>query len=125
VAERGGETEFASTYAAFDGLADDEKARFVDVRVVHTLEASQRLVNNNPSPEELAIWRMRAPKLHPLVWTHRSGRRSLVLGATTEGVVAMEPEDGRAFLDEQLARATRPDRVYRHEWKVGDMVIWD
>jgi alpha-ketoglutarate-dependent taurine dioxygenase len=125
VAETGGETEFASTYAAYDDLTDQEKQQFLDVRVVHTFEQAQRLSNNNPSPEELAMWRMRAPKVHPLVWTHQSGRRSLVLGATTESVVGMEPAEGRAFLDNLLARATTSDRVYRHEWKVGDMVIWD
>ena len=48
-----------------------------------------------------------------------------MLGATTERVEGMSVEDGRAFLDALLARATRPDRVYRHEWDVGDLVIWD
>ena len=48
-----------------------------------------------------------------------------MLGATTDGVVGMEPDEGRAFLDELLARATRPDRVFRHEWSVGDLVMWD
>ena len=54
VAEQGGETEFASTYAAYDDLDDDEKERFDSLRVVHTLEASQRLVTPDPTPEELA-----------------------------------------------------------------------
>lgn len=125
VAETGGETEFASTYVAYDALADDEKERYEDVRVVHTLEAAQRLANPDPSPEEVAMWRRRPPKEHPLVWRHRSGRRSLVLGATTDHVVGMEPDEGRALLDALLARATAPDLVYRHEWRVGDMVIWD
>jgi alpha-ketoglutarate-dependent taurine dioxygenase len=48
-----------------------------------------------------------------------------VLGATTERVEGMTLEEGRAYLDDLLARATRPDRVYRHEWMVGDLVIWD
>jgi alpha-ketoglutarate-dependent taurine dioxygenase len=125
VAESGGETEFASTYAAYDDLTDDEKARYETVRVVHTIEASQRLVNPDPSPEEVAMWRERPPKEHPLVWRHRSGRRSLVLGATASHVVGMGEDEGRALLDDLLARATAPDRVYRHEWAVGDMVIWD
>jgi alpha-ketoglutarate-dependent taurine dioxygenase len=125
VASEGGETEFASTYVAYDDLGDDEKQRFEDVRVVHTFEQSQRLVNNDPSPEELAMWRKRPPKVHPLVWTHLSGRKSLVLGATTESVVGMERDEGRAFLDDLLARSTRPERIYRHEWSVGDVVIWD
>jgi alpha-ketoglutarate-dependent taurine dioxygenase len=125
VAASGGETEFASTYAAYDDLTDDEKARFASVRVVHTIEASQRLHNPDPTPEEVELWRRRPPKVHPLVWEHRSGRRSLVLGATTAGVEGMDDVAGRALLDELLARATTPDRVYRHRWEVGDMVIWD
>jgi len=125
VATSGGETEFASTYAAYDDLSAEEKQRLATIRVVHTLEATQRLVNPNPTPEEVAVWRKRPSKVHPLVWTHLSGRRSLVLGATTESVVGMDPSEGRAFLDSLLTRATAPGRVYRHEWEVGDLVIWD
>ena len=125
VAASGGETEFASTYAAYDDLTDEEQERFGSLRVVHSIEASQRLFNDDPSPEELAVWRSRPSKVHPLVWTHQSGRRSLVLGATASHVVGMDPEEGRALLDDLLARSTTPDRVYRHEWAVGDMVIWD
>src|SRR5262245_15465098 len=80
VAPVGGETEFASTYAAYDDLADDEKERCLARRVVHSFEAAQRLVNPDPSPKELAAWRKRPAKTHPLVWRHRSERRSLVLG---------------------------------------------
>jgi alpha-ketoglutarate-dependent taurine dioxygenase len=125
VAATGGETEFASTYAAYDRLSDDEKAIAGSTRVVHTIEATQRLVNPNPTDEEVAMWRMRPAKEHPLVWTHQSGRKSLVLGATTESVVGMEPAEGRAFLDDLLERSTAPEHVYRHEWAVGDLVIWD
>jgi alpha-ketoglutarate-dependent taurine dioxygenase len=125
VAEAGGETEFASSYGAYDDLTDDEKERFESVRVVHTIEAAQRLAFPDPSPEEVAMWRKRPAKTHPLVWQHRSGRRSLVLGATTDHVVGMGRDEGRALLDDLLARATEPERVYRHEWNVGDVVIWD
>jgi alpha-ketoglutarate-dependent taurine dioxygenase len=125
VAASGGETEFASSYAAYEALTDDEKERFGALRVVHTFEAAQRLVDNDPSPEELARWRARPAKEHPLVWTHRSGRRSLVLGATASHVVGMDLDEGRALLADLLARSTTPERVHRHEWAVGDMVIWD
>jgi alpha-ketoglutarate-dependent taurine dioxygenase len=125
VAESGGETEFASSYQAYDDLSDDEKAHLETLRVVHTIEASQRLHNPDPSPEEVEGWRKRPPKVHPLVWTHRSGRKSLVLGATTDLVEGMDRDEGRALLDRLLARATTPDRVYRHTWQLGDVVIWD
>ena len=125
VADTGGETEFASTYGAYDDLSDEEQERFESVRVVHTIEAAQRLAFPDPSPEEVAIWRKRPAKVHPLVWRHRSGRCSLVLGATTDHVVGMDRDEGRALLDDLLARSTTPDRVYRHQWNVGDVVMWD
>jgi alpha-ketoglutarate-dependent taurine dioxygenase len=125
VAARGGETEFASTYHAYDALSEEERTRLSALRVVHSLEASQRLVTPDPTPEQLAVWRRRPSKEHPLVWTHTSGRRSLVLGATTDHVAGMDPGESRALLDDLLERATAPDRVYRHEWSVGETVIWD
>jgi alpha-ketoglutarate-dependent taurine dioxygenase len=94
VAESGGETEFASTYGAYDVLPDDEKAHVETVRVIHTIEASQRLHNPDPSAQEVELWRKRPAKEHPLVWTHRSGRKSLVLGATTDHVVGMQRAEG-------------------------------
>lgn len=125
VAERGGETEFANSYAAYEALSDDEKQRLSSLRVVHSLEASQRRVTPDPTPEESARWRARPTHEHPLVWTHRSGRRSLVLGASADYVVGMDPDEGRALLADLLDRATTADKVYRHLWTVGDTVIWD
>lgn len=125
VAEKGGETEFANSYAAYDALTDEEKERFATLRVVHSLEASQRRVTPNPTPELLARWRSRRTHAHPLVWTHRSGRKSLVLGASADYIVGMDLDEGRALLDELLQRATERDKVYSHSWSVGDTVIWD
>lgn len=125
VAEWGGETEFANSYAAYDALTDDEKNRFGTLRVVHSLEASQRRVHPEPSPELLARWRSRRTHEHPLVWTHRTGRRSLVLGASADYVLGIDIDEGRALLAELLNRATVSERVYSHAWSVGDTVIWD
>jgi alpha-ketoglutarate-dependent taurine dioxygenase len=125
VAERGGETEFANSYGAYDELSDEEKERYASLRVVHSLEASQRRVNPDPAQEELARWRARPTHEHPLVWTHRSGRKSLVLGASADYVVGMDLDEGRALLAELLDRATGADKVYSHKWSVGDTVIWD
>jgi len=121
-----GGTEFASTYAAYDDLSEDEKARLEGLRVVHTIEATQRPFYPDPTPEQQEYWRQSRPdKEHPLVWNHRSGRKSMVLGATADYVVGMDLEEGRALLADLLRRATGPDRVVRHAWSVGDLVIWD
>jgi alpha-ketoglutarate-dependent taurine dioxygenase len=121
----GGQTEFASTYAAYDDLSDSEKADLADLRVIHSFETAQRLVNPDPSPEELARWRTKPDREHPLVWLHASGRRSLVLGASASKVVGMDDGASTSLLADLIKRATTPDRVYRHEWGVGDLVIWD
>ena len=76
-AESGGDTEFASTYAAYDGLSAEEKERYGDLRVVHTFEATQRQIYPDPTPEQLADWDTRPPRTHPLVWEHiRAAGRS-------------------------------------------------
>lgn len=125
VADSGGETEFASTYAAYDALTEDEKRRFASLRVVHSLEASQRLVYPEPTPEQVQGWRSRPTSVHPLVWTHRSGRKSLLISAHADHVVDMDPDESRALLAELMERATSEEAVYRHHWSVGDTVIWD
>jgi alpha-ketoglutarate-dependent taurine dioxygenase len=124
LADSGGETEFASTYRAFDELSAEEKERFGDVRVVHSVAATQRFLKPKTSLSETEAGHG-LTREHPLIWRHRSGRRSLVLGATTDRVVGMDAAEGRAMLDDLLGRATTSDRVYRHHWSVGDMVIWD
>lgn len=126
IAEEGGETEFASSYGAYDALPDEEKVKFADLRVVHTFEAVQRLSHPDPSPELVAEWTAWRPhREHPLVWKHESGRRSLVFGATASHIVGMDFDEGSQLLKDLVQRATTPDRVYRHTWSVGDMVIWD
>ncbi len=125
VAVSGGETEFASSYEAYESLEPEMRERARSMRVVHTFEAAQRLSNDRPSEKELAMWRTRPAKEHPLVWKHRSGRRSLVIGATADHVAGMDLDEGRALLAELLETSTAAERVYRHHWEVGDMVIWD
>ena len=125
VAESGGGTEFCNTYASWEALPEDEKAQYRDLRVVHSMEASQRLVYPDPTDEQVADWRARPSKEQPLAWTHESGRTSLVLGATTDHVVGMDLDEGRALIEKLEAWATDERFVYHHDWKVGDLVMWD
>jgi alpha-ketoglutarate-dependent taurine dioxygenase len=125
VSDEGGETEFASTYAAYDDLYAEEKERYATLLIFHSFAAAMRPVYPNPTAEQRAQWKARGGREQPLVWTHKSGRRSLVLGETADYVVGTDPEDGRALLADLLELATAPDRVYRHKWSVGDMLIWD
>jgi len=125
VAATGGGTEFCNAYAAWEALPDDEKEAYRDLRVVHSFEAAQRLVTPDPTDEQVEEWRRRPAKEQPLAWKHRSGRVSLVLGATSDHVVGLGLDEGRALLARLESWATQPQFVYRHEWQVGDLVIWD
>lgn len=60
-----------------------------------------------------------------MVWHHRSGRRSLLLAYSAKYVVGMNRAASDALLARLLARAEQPQYIYRHDWHVGDLLIWD
>lgn len=125
LSETGGQTEFCNTYAAYDDLPDDEKKSLERLRVVHSAARSQFYVNPEMSYAELEMWQRAPSKSCPLVWTHQSGRKSLLLGATADYVEGMSVEESRALLARLRDWATQPRFVYRHEWQVGDLLVWD
>jgi alpha-ketoglutarate-dependent taurine dioxygenase len=125
LADDGGQTSFASTYGAYESLSAEEKQRYGNLRVRHSVASIVRRVTPNPTPEQEESWARSPGREHPLVWRHRTGRKSLVMGSTADSIVGMDLDEGRALLDELLERSTKPDRVYRHEWSVGDTVLWD
>ena len=121
----GGQTQFVNTYAAWDDLPEDEKKSLEKLRVVHSFEWSQRHHNPTPTYAELQMWQSYEQKIHPLVWTHRSGRKSLILGSTASHVEGMGVEEGRLLLCKLMEWATQPQFIYKHDWTVGDLLIWD
>jgi alpha-ketoglutarate-dependent taurine dioxygenase len=121
----GGQTEFSNAYAAYDDLPEAEQRYYESLRVMHSLEAANRLTKPNPSEQELAIWRRGGSKEHPLVWRHRTGRKSVVLGATVDHIVGLSDADSQALVAKLTEHSTRREIVYSHEWTVGDLVIWD
>jgi alpha-ketoglutarate-dependent taurine dioxygenase len=125
LSEVGGNTEFANTYASYTDLSDDDKQKIDKLRVIHRQETLQRVAHPNPSEQQLKLWRALGEKSHPLVWAHKSGRKSLVLGLTATSVVGMEPTEGRALIDRLQAWATQPQYIYIHTWRMGDLLIWD
>jgi alpha-ketoglutarate-dependent taurine dioxygenase len=121
----GGQTEFVNSYAAYEELAPEMKRRIDGLKVVHSVETSMRRAEIEATPENLAYWRSLPDKTHNLVWTHRSGRRSLVIGCHASHVVGMDRAESDELLAELLAWTTQPRFKYRHEWTPGDLLIWD
>jgi alpha-ketoglutarate-dependent taurine dioxygenase len=125
VAMVGGQTAFASTYAAYENLPEGERKRIDTLRVVHSFEAAQRRVFPSPSEKEVAGWRRVPTNEVSLVWRRRDGRRSMVLGATADHIVGMDPDESRALLAELEEWTTQERFRYTHEWREGDLVVWD
>jgi len=64
--------------------------------------------------------------IHPLVRTiPRSLRRSLYLASHQSRIIDWPIPEGRLLLRDLMEHATQPEFVYRHAWRVGDLVIWD
>lgn len=122
IPDRGGNTLFASGYAAYDALPQRLKERLEGVRGGFTYggrRQSQALLN----PED----RNRPPAMHPILRTHpETKRRSLYFDPGkilfVEGAEPAENEDLLAQLERYMIQ---PDGEYHHVWKVGDVVIWD
>lgn len=120
-----GDTEFCNTYAAYDDLPDADKAEIADLRVMHS--AWNTLFYYDPEPSAKTLNQMMAigDRELPLVWTHKSGRKSLVLGATARHIADIDYTRSAELLVRLRDWATQPQFTYRHKWTVGDLVIWD
>jgi len=123
VPPEGGATEFASTRAAYASLGEKQKAEIEDLVVEYDIAYSRGLAGFEFTPDELADM---ASVRHRLVRTNKAnGLKSVLIGAHAKCVVGWPEDESRALLDDLLARATRPENTYRHEWDEGDVVVWD
>lgn len=124
-ADGGGDTEFCNAYAAYDDLSDADKPELDGLTVMHSAWNTLFYFDPEPSYEHLTSMMRIGDKELPLVWTHQSGRKSLVLGCTARHVVGVDYRTSAELLVRLREWATQPDFVYRHQWSVGDLVIWD
>ncbi len=127
VAPTGGQTEFANTYAIYDGLPEEEK-RFLDtLHAEHSQECIQRKAFPNPTEQQLALWGEGAipSTIQPLVWLHRTGRKSLLLGETMKRIVELPRAESDNLVQRLMRLSQQREYIYRHEWQVGDVLIWD
>ena len=117
------DTEFADMRAAYDALSDEEKARLEGLRVHHSIAYSRQTLGFEFSENEQDALK---GAIHPLVRAiPRSGRHSLYLASHASRIIDWPVPEGRLLLRELIEHATQPRFVYRHQWRVGDLVIWD
>ena len=125
LAPEGGDTDFANTAAAYDDLPEDRKAAIAGLRVVHSLWRSQFYHTPEPTMKQLEDWLSKGEAELPLVSTHKSGRKSMVLGSTAHYVKGLDPKESYRILHGLREFATSEPYSYRHKWTVGDTVMWD
>ena len=117
------DTEFADMRAAHDALPEEEKARLEGLRVHHSIAYSRQTLGFEFSENEQEGLK---GAIHPLVRTiPRSNRRSLYLASHASRIIDWPVPEGRLLLRDLIEHATQPRFVYRHQWRVGDLVIWD
>lgn len=122
----GGQTEFANSYGAYEALPQSMKDRIENLRVVHDFKVSMKRAGVIANSEAEQAYIDSIPvKTHKLVWPHETGRKSLVIGCHASHVEGMDREESDALLSELMAWTTQERFTYRHEWTVGDMLIWD
>lgn len=122
----GGATEFANLYAAYEGLSEEQKREIDDIKAIHSIEAGLRpSFGSTPKDRAEHYASMSPPMENPLVWTHKDGRKSLIVGTHADGIVGMSGPRGRSILWRLVQWAAQPDFVYTHHWKIGDMLIWN
>ena len=120
----GGETEFANTDAAWEHLPEDEKERYKDLKVIHSVSSSLRDIADGIPEKFKGRLGIGIEAERPLVYTRKSGRKSMLIGTTADKVVGMELAYGRALLRRLMEWAAQPDFSYRHHWQEGDLAIW-
>ena len=120
----GGNTEFADMRAAYDALDDATKAEVEDLVCGHSLIYSRgQLGFTQYTKEELATM---APAMQRLVRTHPvTGRKSLYLSAHIGTISGLPQAEALAFIRDLVEHATQPRFVYSHQWRAGDLIIWD
>ena len=117
------DTEFADTRTAYDTLPERTKKQLEGLTCHHSIAYSRHTLGFEFSAEEAG----RIPgATHPLVLElPRSGRRSLYLASHASRIDGWTLPEGRLMLRDLMEHTTQRELVYRHQWTVGDFVIWD
>ena len=125
-----GDTLFASTAAAYDALSEPVKRRIAELKAEFSLanRHAKLVADGDPDATLSDAHRQQAPPVvHKVVRTHPiTGRRSIYVNAgQTSRILGLPEDEARNLLHELCAHCTRPEFVYRHRWRAGDLLIWD
>ena len=124
IAVTGGDTEFASTRAAYETLTEDMKRRVVDLIAYHDIAHSRLKLSPDAVTAEQRAKMPAVPQAMVRV-NPRTRRKSLLIGSHICRIDSMPDDEAEALNEELVAIATRPENSYRHAWRPDDIIIWD
>jgi len=124
--EVGGDTLFANMTMAYDTLSDGMKKLIAGLHGIH-LSGTRKIANETTGTVRAAEQkRINPPVAQPVVRVHpETGRKALYLGEKVKRFDGMTEEESRPLIDYLNRHATRPEFVYRHQWRENDILIWD
>jgi taurine dioxygenase len=122
IPSRGGDTLFASMYAAYDALPERLRQRLDKLKGAYVY-GGRRKKTALLNPED----RNKKPALHPIIRTHpETGRKALYFDpGKILRIEGLDPDESDALIDELTTYMIQPNTEYRHQWRKGDIVIWD
>jgi taurine dioxygenase len=124
-----GDTMFASATAAYVALSEADKRKIAGLQAINSYaKGYYRDRNSGPRKPLTEEQKRKTPNVaHPIVRTHPfTGKKCLFLNeGYTSSVVCMDKAESDALLEHLFEHATRPEFVYRHNWRVGDFLLWD
>ena len=116
----GGDTGFANMHMAYERMPDDEKEKLDGLKTVNRIEDNSYVSDAHKS-------RFGAAQIHPLIRTHpETGSKAIYIHpGKTERIEGMDTDESGAFVDRLMSRIIQPEITYRHQWQLGDLVMWD
>jgi taurine dioxygenase len=129
---QGGDTEFANMVAAYEAMPEGMKSRIANLKGIHAVSKlkNKRVTVSPRRPDGQSFYEKQKAlpdQVWPMVRTHpATGKKALYVSPRfTIGIEGLEQEEADAILDAVFAHQIRPEFVYRHKWRDGDLVMWD
>lgn len=126
VPEVGGDTLFANMYLAYETLSEGMKKLIAGLHGIH-LSGTRKIANQDTGVERMAEQKkLNPPVAQPVVRVHpETGRKALYLGEKVRRFDGMTEDESRPLIEFLNRHATRPEFLYRHQWRKNDILVWD